>query len=128
MTGGLNRIGRVVGIVLKRHIHEITLDGAALGRPQLRVEVAELVAPVHLVLVEGEAGNVRPREFADVAHGTTDAAADVEDLEFGCGAGEGEFGGEVVFVSADGFGECFVGVSVGEVEGLSPAPFVEECC
>ena len=29
---------------------------------------------------------------------------------------------------SDGFSECFTGVSVGEVEWLTPAPFVEDCC
>mmetsp|Transcript_23090 Transcript_23090/g.34388 ORF Transcript_23090/g.34388 Transcript_23090/m.34388 type:complete len:222 (-) Transcript_23090:127-792(-) len=126
MTRGLNRICRIICPISKGHVHEITLHRTATGGPELWIGVAQLIASIDLILVEGQSGHVCTGEFANVAHGATDAASYVEYLEFGCIRREGKFGGEVVFVAADGFSEGFVGVAVGEVEGLSPAPFVEE--
>ena len=105
---------------------QLQSDAEALLGAQLRVSLAQLVAPVDLILVQSEAGNVGPGEFANVAHRSADAAADIQNLEVGRRRGKAKLAGQIVLVTADRFTKVLVRVTVGKVERLAPSPLVKE--
>eukprot|EP00966_Prymnesium_polylepis_P237642 5496281-Prymnesium_polylepis.1 len=94
-----------------RHLDEL----AFVREPRLG---AQRVAAVDLVLVEGDAGDARFGEAAEVAQRPADAAAAVEhqlvrlDAQPQC---------EVVLMPLDGRRERLARELVGKVEGLAPA-------
>ena len=122
----LDGIRGIVAGILEGHLHKVALHRTALLGAQLRVSLAQLVAPVDLILVQSEAGNVGPGEFANIAHRTADAAADIQNLEVGRRWGKTKLAGQIVLVTADRFTKVLVRVTVGKVERLAPSPFVKE--
>ena len=122
----LDGIRGIVARILERHAHEVALHRSALLRSQLRVSLAELVAPVDLILVQSEARNIGAGEFANVAHGAADATSDVHYLEIGCRRRKTELAGQIMLVAADGFAKVLMRVTEGKVKRLPPAPLVKE--
>mmetsp|Transcript_17090 Transcript_17090/g.26816 ORF Transcript_17090/g.26816 Transcript_17090/m.26816 type:complete len:310 (+) Transcript_17090:391-1320(+) len=160
---GLDRVGGIEARRLEGLLHEVSLYGPAahvrqsvtLGIPKVGIGLTELVAPVHLVLVQRESRDIYPGELANVAHGPADAASDVQNLDARHGGraplpglvalrvisvhpsphgvadlpqrgGKSEFAREVELVPPRGLIEGLVRMAIGEVEGGAPAPFVEE--
>jgi hypothetical protein len=89
---------RIKGVLPKLlgELHKVPLDKVDLaGQPGL---AGLHVRPLDLVVVDGDAGDIRVGEAGDLPCGTADAASDVEDA----GAGsEVELVGEVVLVSGE---------------------------
>eukprot|EP00968_Pinguiococcus_pyrenoidosus_P013369 scaffold1220_cov259-Pinguiococcus_pyrenoidosus.AAC.41 len=121
VAGRLDGVGRVEGAVLERHLHEVALHALALPFEALRA--VQLIAAVHLVLVQRDARDVGLGEARDVPHRAADAAAHVQ--HFGAGV-RAQAAGEVVLVALDRAREGLALEAVGEVEALAPSPLVEQ--
>mmetsp|Transcript_15439 Transcript_15439/g.24374 ORF Transcript_15439/g.24374 Transcript_15439/m.24374 type:complete len:478 (-) Transcript_15439:198-1631(-) len=118
---GLDGVRAVEALVREGHLHEV-----ALHRPHPLLQPlrpVEGVAALHLVLVEGDPGDVRSSELGDVAVGAPDAATAVQQLIPGLGA---QAAGEVVLVPADGLSEGLERPAVGKVETRAPAPLIKQ--
>ena len=122
----LDGIRGVIAGILEWHLHKVTLHRPALLGAQLRVSLAQLIAPIDLILVQSEAGNVGPGEFANIAHRSSDATSDIQNFEVGCRRGEAKLAGQIVLMAADRLTKVLVRVPIGKVERLAPSPLVKE--
>jgi len=75
---------------------------------------SQLVASLNLIRIKGDSSDVTLQEAADGSHGSTDSASNVQHLLI---LGEDvEMTGQLVLMAANGLGEGFTGVLVGEME------------
>ena len=90
----------------------------------MRVLRIEFISSLDLVIVQGDASDLALQELANVAHGSSDTAADIQNVLLWSVAVV-ELRRQYVFVSANGLVKGFLGVLEGEMEALAPAPLVE---
>ena len=106
----------------ERQVHEISLNRRDVG---VRIARIQLVAPIDLVRIERDAGDLALQELGNVARRPRNAATDVENL-FGVSKAVYQLGRQLVFVASNGFVKGLVGKLVAEMEGGSPSPFVKD--
>lgn len=117
---GLNGIDGVKCVVREGHLHEVALDeGELVGETSLD---GILCRSVDLVVVIVQARDMGVGELGDLAGGTTDTTANIQNLHALLDA---DLGGQVVLVAGNG---CVKALALGEpteVEGLAPAILVK---
>lgn len=84
----------------------------------------EFVATLHLVRIEGNAGDAALQKAAQIAHGATNTASDIEDVIVP--GLDGEVTAEVIFVATNRLVKGFARVLVAEMKARTPAPFVKD--
>mmetsp|Transcript_45976 Transcript_45976/g.73657 ORF Transcript_45976/g.73657 Transcript_45976/m.73657 type:complete len:209 (-) Transcript_45976:144-770(-) len=82
----------------------------------------QLVASVHLILIDGHTHDLGTGECGNIPHGTSYAAADIQHI---IGGFDVEFQREVVFMSDDRFSEGLTTTSWRKMEGLTPSRLIE---
>ena len=121
MDGGLDSVAGVIGSILQGHVHEVTLDKVRAVLESKSVGIA--TGTRDLVVVVVEAGDVGSGEVTDLAGGTTDTTADIEDLERGL---DTHVGGQVVLMTGHGLLEGLTRAESAEVERGAPGVLSRE--
>jgi hypothetical protein len=111
MDGSLDGVTGVVRAIVNGHVHEIALDEI---RPLIQPGTDSVAfGTSDLVVVIVEAGDMGASEVTNLAGGSADAAANVEDAVVLLDA---HVGGEVVFVAGDSLVEGLARVEPAKVE------------
>mmetsp|Transcript_16702 Transcript_16702/g.26065 ORF Transcript_16702/g.26065 Transcript_16702/m.26065 type:complete len:229 (-) Transcript_16702:83-769(-) len=123
MTGGLDGVCSIKGLILKWAMHEITLY--ELDSFCQALLSADLVTSRHLVRVQSQAFDLHLllEEFGNVACRSTDTASYIHNL--GSRLERAEHTGEVILMATRALGKGLPLILVRKVEGLTPAPLVE---
>mmetsp|Transcript_94060 Transcript_94060/g.249745 ORF Transcript_94060/g.249745 Transcript_94060/m.249745 type:complete len:389 (+) Transcript_94060:268-1434(+) len=119
---GLNGVDAIEGCLREGQLHEVSLDQLHLSAQPLAG--GELVATVHLELVDSDSLDLSAREAGDVPGGSTNAATAVED--FGTMM-DAQASSQVVLMAQDGLAESLSCASVREVKARAPSPLIELC-
>ena len=118
MASAFGRLRSIAGYSLERKLDEVSLHAAAVGKLILLVE---LVCTTHLILMQDDSSDLALKKADNAAHGSFDAASDVEHLELL--AVDTDVPRQLVLVASDELIEGLVRKLIGEVEGGSPALF-----
>jgi hypothetical protein len=108
--------------VVGRTNHEVTFRETQLIRQPFLVCIPR--GPIDLIIVVVQPRDVNAGELGDFACRPADAAADVEDFH---AFAQGHHVCEVVLVAGNGLVEAFTIGKTAEVEGATPAVFVDVC-
>ena len=120
VDGSLDGVDSVEAVVGELHLHEVTLDEVHLVGETLLLSVVG--GTVDLVVVVVQTGDVSTAELDHLTSGTTDTAANIQNLHTILQTG---LHGEVVLVAGDSLVEGLTVGETAEVEGRAPAIFVE---
>mmetsp|Transcript_23156 Transcript_23156/g.48916 ORF Transcript_23156/g.48916 Transcript_23156/m.48916 type:complete len:403 (-) Transcript_23156:108-1316(-) len=150
VAGGFDGVGGVEGGGGEGLGHEVSLDGTAeefwfllvaAMHDKMRIRATQLVPPVDLILIQRQPRHVTPREFANVPHRPSDAAAHVQNPDVRHGQllplassapqpaqrpRQIQHPRQVKLVPPRRLVEALAGPAIRKVEAAAPAPLVEQ--
>src|SRR5262245_22191870 len=120
MAGSLDRIHGIIAVVWHRNFHKISRNERAAVRQSSYLIISPTSFDLIFMIVD--AGDVGARKRCDCTHRSAYAAADVEHLHAGL---EPQYLRQMDLMAGKGCAEGLPLSARREVEGLSPADFVE---